>query len=100
MFEVEKILREEAMSEETLDKILTEANIVKMDKATLKRKLLTQSILLAAKEAGDPLYEKYKKAAKLKKELRKKINAKYANAGRKKMRDFLKARKDLDKAKK
>ena len=97
MFEIEKILTEESAEFQSLDTILTEANIVRMDKATLRKKLLTQSILLACKESGDPIYAKYVKASKLKKELRKKINQKYSNAGKKKMREFLKAKKQLGK---
>ena len=98
MFDIENILQEEQEANESLDNILTEANVVKMDKATLRRRLLNQSILLAAKDAQDPLYAKYVKASKLKKSLRDKIRSKYANAGKKKMKEFLKAKKALDAA--
>lgn len=97
MFKIEKALKEDAAVYQELDTILQEANVVRMDAPTLKRKLYSQSILLSAKEAGDPLYRHYVKASKLKKELRKKINVKYAAAGKKKMREFLKARKQLEK---
>lgn len=95
MFEIERILNEESVEFQSMDAILNEANIIKMDKNTLRKKLLTQSILLACKESGDALYGKYVKASKLKRELRKKINQKYSNAGKKKMREFLKAKKQL-----
>lgn len=95
MFEIEKVLKEEKEGFDSLNQILTEANIVRMDKQTLKKKLLTQSILLACKEAGDPLYAKYVKASKLKKAIRAKINVKYSNAGKKKMKEFLKAQKTM-----
>lgn len=104
MFEIEKLLIEDANQNEELEKILSEAmslneaNIIKMDAKTLKKRLLTQSILLAAKDAGDPLYAKYKKAAILKKQYRQAINQKYASAGRKKMKEFLKMRSQLNKA--
>ena len=99
MFDIEKILKEEQQANDSLDQILTEANVVKMDKATLRKRLLNQAILLAAKDAQDPLYKKYVKASKLRRTLRDKIRAKYANAGKKKMKEFLKAKKALDSAK-
>ena len=97
MFEIETILNEESAGYTVLDTILTESNVVRMDKVTLRKKLLTQSILLSAKENKDPLYLKYVKASHIKRELRNKINVKYNSAGKKKMRDFLKAKQALDK---
>ena len=105
MFEIEKLLMEDCKQTDELEEIfneavqsLNEANVVKMDAKTLRKKLLTQSILLAAKEANDPLYTKYRKASALKKEYRQAINQKYASAGRKKMKEFLRVRAQLDKA--
>lgn len=93
MFDIERILNEESQEFDSLDTILTEANIVRMDKQTLRKKLLTQATLLSCKEKGDPLYAKYVKASKLKRKLRAKISQKYASAGKKKMQQFLKAKK-------
>lgn len=105
MFEIEKLLIEDARQSEELEAIFNEAvqsfneaNVVKMDAKTLKKKLLSQSILLAAKDAGDPLYVKYAKASKAKREYRKQINTKYLAAGKKKMKEFLKARAAINKA--
>lgn len=81
-------------------KVLNERNIVKMDKITLKKRLLTQSTLLAAKEAKDPIYFKYAKFAKLKRSYRKMIQKKYLAQGKHKMKEFLRTHKALDQANK
>jgi hypothetical protein len=78
-------------------RVFNERNIVKMDKKTLKKRLLTQATLLASKEANDPLYKKYVKHSKLKRQYRKQIQQKYQAKGRQKMREYLKAHKMLDK---
>jgi hypothetical protein len=78
-------------------RILNERNVVKMDKQTLKKRLLTQATLLAAKEANDPVFQKYVKASKAKRAYRKQIQQKYESKGRQKVREYLKAHKMLDK---
>lgn len=78
--------------QETVE-MLTEANIVRMDKATLKKRLLTQATLLAAKEANDPIYQKYVKATKVRRKCRKIIQGKYEAKGKIKVKQFLANRK-------
>lgn len=56
---------------------LQEANIVKMDKKTMKKKMLRRATLAAAKAANDPLYHKYLKHTKLRKQYRIQIQEKY-----------------------
>lgn len=70
------------------DRILSEQSIVKMDTATKRRRMLTQAVLIAAKEANDPLYIKYQKASKRRRMLRAEIQKKYQAAGAKKLRDW------------
>jgi hypothetical protein len=78
-------------------RVLNERNVVKMDKQTLKKRLLTQATLLAAKDANDPLYQKYVKVAKAKRAFRKQIQQKYEAKGRQKVREYLKAHQMMDK---
>lgn len=73
-------------------RILNERNVIKMDKGTMKKRLLSQATLLAAKEANDPLYSKYVKATRIRKECRKLIQVKYASKGKTKMMTYLKNR--------
>jgi hypothetical protein len=82
--------------EETV-RVFNERNVVKMDKQTLKKRLLTQATLLAAKDANDALYTKYVKVAKAKRTFRKQIQQKYESKGRQKVREYLKAHKMMDK---
>jgi hypothetical protein len=82
-----------------LEQTLQEANVVKMDKATLKKRLLTQATLLAAKDANDPLYQKYVKHAKAKRHFRQLIQQKYQAKGQAKVREFMKAHQMINKAK-
>jgi len=77
--------------------VFNERNVVKMDKQTLKRRLLSQATLLAAKEANDPIYQKYLKVAKAKRAYRKTLQQKFASKGKQKVREYLKAHKILDK---
>lgn len=72
-------------------KSLQESNVVRMDKNTMKKRLMTQATLLAAKDANDPLYQKYVKVAKAKRKFRTAIQQKYASKGQQKVRDFIKA---------
>jgi hypothetical protein len=82
-----------------LEQTLQEANVVKMDKATLKKRLLTQATLLAAKDANDALYHKYVKHAKAKRHFRGLIQQKYQAKGQAKVREFMKAHQMINKAK-
>jgi|GEM_PF-3241550 len=70
-------------------RILQERSVVRMDKSAMRKKLLTQATLLAAKDAGDPLYKKYVKATKIRKQCRHAIQQKYASKGKAKMREYL-----------
>jgi len=78
--------------EETFQ-VLCERNIIKMDKMTLKKKLFTQSTLLCAKEANDPLYVKYVRATKLRRACRQAIQEKYAAKGKIRMKQYLASQK-------
>lgn len=78
--------------QETMD-VLQEANVVRMDKATLKKRLVTQATLLAAKDANDPIYQKYVKATKVRRKCRKIIQKKYESKGKQKVKQFLANRK-------
>lgn len=72
---------------------LQEANVIKYDKKTLRKRLFSQATLMAAREAGDPLYVKYMKATKQRKEYRHKIQVKYASKGKAKLREYEARRK-------
>lgn len=78
--------------EESLQ-FLAEKNIIKLDKATARRRLLSQATLYAAKEEGSPLYAKYVKASKLRKQYRQEIQSRYQKKGEAKLRQFLKNQK-------
>jgi len=60
-------------------KILSETSIVRMDKQSMKRRMMTRASLAAAKQADDPLYHKYIKHTKLRKMYRRQIQEKYAS---------------------
>lgn len=74
--------------QETME-VLTEANIVRMDKATLKKRLITQATLLSAKDANDALYHKYVKATKIRRKCRKLIQKKYEAKGKQRVKQYL-----------
>lgn len=80
-------------------KLLTEKSIVKMDKNTLKKRLMTQATLLAAKEANSPDYAKYIKVSKAKRFYRKNIQKKFGAKGKQKYAQFIKAHRALSKKK-
>ncbi|AST99863.1 hypothetical protein PBI_PBS1_41 [Bacillus phage PBS1] len=84
------LLTESNTSDIILEQTFQEANVVRMDKQTLKKRLLTQATLLAAKDANDPIYQKYVKAAKQKRHFRSQIQQKYGAKGQAKVREFLK----------
>lgn len=94
MFDMfDKIYNEDdKVLQETIE-VFQEANIVRMDKQTLKKRLETQATLLAAKEANDPIYRKYVKATKVRRKCRKLIQSKYEAKGKIKVKQFLANRK-------
>jgi hypothetical protein len=89
----------ESNSDVILENTLQEANVVRMDKQTLKKRLLTQATLLAAKDADDPVYHKYVKVAKQKREFRQIIQNKYRSKGAAKVREFMAAHNMIKKSK-
>ena len=56
---------------------LNEANVIKLDNQTMKKKMIRRAELAAAKAADDPLYHKYVKHSKLRKHYRRAIHEKY-----------------------
>jgi len=84
--------QEDKVLDETIS-YLTEANMVRMDKKTMRRRLFTQATLLAAKEDNSPLYKKYHMHSVKKRELRRQIQLKYASKGRTKVREYEARRK-------
>jgi len=56
---------------------LNEANVIKLDQQTMKKKMIRRAELAAAKHADDPLYHKYVKHSKLRKQYRRQIHDKY-----------------------
>ena len=74
--------------DKVFESVLNEANYVKLDSATKRKRLLRQATLMAAMEAQDPLYFKYKAAANRKKDLRAKIQQKYEGRGRQKLAEY------------
>ncbi|QXN67875.1 hypothetical protein FPHOBKDP_00121 [Listeria phage LPJP1] len=93
----------EESSMQTLEESLSyleEANIVRLDKRTAKKRLYTQAVLISAKEANDPLYRKYVKYSKLRRETRRAIQLKYASKGKQKLREFGEKRKAKSESKK
>ncbi len=88
------------LREDVEDKVFTEtvrylqeANKVKFDKKTMRKRLFTQATLYAAREAGDPLYVKYQKASAQKRKFRREIQVKFASKGKAKLREYDKRRK-------
>lgn len=61
---------------ETFD-VINEANVVRLDKMTMKKKMVRRAELAAAKAADDPLFHKYVKHSKLRKQYRRQIHEKY-----------------------
>jgi len=56
---------------------LNEANVIKLDQQTMKKKMIRRAELAAAKNADDPLFHKYIKHSKLRKQYRRAIHEKY-----------------------
>jgi len=57
--------------------VINEANVVKLDNKTMKKKMLRRAELAAAKNSDDPLFHKYLKHSKLRKHYRRQIHDKY-----------------------
>lgn len=85
---------EEQIIEATDEKILQEANIIRLDERTSRKRRLNQACLIAAKEANDPIYFKYQKAAKRRLALREQIRQKYATKGKLKLAEYDMRRKN------
>lgn len=85
--------------DETMD-ILNEVNKVVFDKATMKKRLMKQAELICAKEAGDPLFEKYAKFTKGRKKTRALIHQKYEAKAKVKIKEYLQRRKQARETKK
>jgi len=86
------LLSEDFSIVETVEALL-EANVVKFDKATQLRRLLKRCSLFSAKRSGDPLYDKYKKHAILKKQYRQEIHRKHEGKAKVILKEILAARK-------
>jgi len=56
---------------------LNEANVIKLDQQTMRKKMIRRAELAAAKHADDPLFHKYMKHSKLRKQYRRQIHDKY-----------------------
>lgn len=82
----------EEILQETMD-VLQEANKVKFDKKTLKKRMLTQCELLVAKDDEPALFNAYVKATKRRKKARALIHAKCATKAKAKLRQLLLNRK-------
>jgi len=67
---------------------LNEANVIRLDAQTARKRRLRQATLMAAREANDPLYIKYQKASKRRRALRKQIQIKYESKGKLKLGEY------------
>lgn len=81
-----------AVLDETMN-VLNEVNRVMFDKATLRRRLISQCELIVAKERGDVVYDKYIKATKIRRKCRKLMHGKYESLAKVKAKEYLKSRK-------
>lgn len=79
--------QEDEMFDKTI-KLLTESNVVRMDRNTMRKRLFTQATLAAAREANDPFYIKYNKHNKLRKKYRRLIQERFAAQGRRKLAEY------------
>lgn len=81
---------EEAMFEgiDKLTQSLSEANIMRLDSATARKRRLRHATLMAAKEAQDPLYFRYAKLSKARRATREKIQVKYESKGKLKLAEY------------
>lgn len=67
---------------------LSEANIMRLDSATARKRRLRHATLMAAKEANDPLYIQYAKVSKRRIQLRERIQVKYESKGKLKLAEY------------
>lgn len=74
--------------------VLNEKNVVKLDKMTMKKKIMTRATLAAAKSANDPLYTKYVFHTKKRKMYRRAIQEKYASKARAVVKQWVEANKE------
>lgn len=65
-----------------------EANIIRLDPITSRKRRLRQATLMAAREANDPLYIKYVKASKRRRTTRNQIQTKFASKGKLKLAEY------------
>ena len=72
----------------TDEKLIQEANIIRLDAKTTKKRRLNQAALMAAKEANDPLYIKYQKAVRARNKYRELIRQKYATKANLKVAEY------------
>lgn len=93
-FDGDEDLLNESMDVMSAQEVFLEANIIKMDVKTLKKRLLRRCALFVAKENNDPLYAKYVKFAKAKKEMRAQIQKKYEGPAKAKLKELINRRKN------
>lgn len=72
--------------------ILNEKSIVKMDKQTIRKRMLNQAVLAVADERKDPMYIKYQKATRLRMKMRSALRKKYGSQARSKLSEYIYAR--------
>lgn len=79
---------EESIMKATDEALLREQNIMRLDDRTKRKRRLNQLALVAAKEAQDPIYFKYQKAARARKKWRDMIRQKYATKAKLKLAEI------------
>ncbi|WRM43525.1 hypothetical protein [Staphylococcus phage LY01] len=79
---------EEQIMQATDEALLREQNIMRLDERTKRKRRLNQLALVAAKEAQDPIYFKYQKAARARKKWRDIIRQKYATKAKLKLAEL------------
>ncbi|QQO92498.1 hypothetical protein CPT_Machias_109 [Staphylococcus phage Machias] len=79
---------EEQIMKATDEALLREQNIMRLDEQTKRKRRLNQLALVAAKEAQDPIYFKYQKAARARKKWRDIIRQKYATKAKLKLAEL------------
>lgn len=79
---------EEQIFQATEEALLQEQNIMRLDDRTKRKRKLNQAALICAKEANDPLYFKYQKAARNRKKYRDMIRQKYATKAKLKVSEY------------
>lgn len=79
---------EKQILEATEESLIQEQNIMRLDERTKRKRRLNQAALICAKEAQDPLYFKYQKAARARKKYRNLIRQKYATKAKLKLSEY------------